>query len=211
MTQRVRSRTAGALLVGALLVAACTGISATTQPLTGQESSGVTAASPSALPSSTPAASSSPSSAGGGGPSSQPSPPKFNACKLLTNAQATAVNGGGYGDGVDDIVAKGQICVRQSASAHSSLTVELFVETTPADALVHYGALRASLAKFNPTAVSGVGTQAFIARSPNANSVTGGIYVLDGSNVFDIVYLQGAVPVDATLKLAALLVSGALG
>jgi hypothetical protein len=211
MTDSVHLRIAGALLVGALLVAACTGGAATTQPLTGQASGGVTAASPSALPSSAPAASASPSPAGGGGQSPQPSLPAINACNLLTNAQATAVNGGGYGDGVDNIVAKGQICVRQSASAHSSLTVELFVEATPAAALVRYAALRGSLAAYNPTPVSGVGTQAFIARSPNATIVTGGIYVLDGSNIFDIVYLQGSVPVDATLKLAALLASGALG
>lgn len=71
--------------------------------------------------------------------------------------------------------------------------------------------MKGSLSTLHPAPVSGVGDQAFIARSPSATPLTGGIYVLDGSKVFDVVYLGGAAPVDATLKLTALLVAGALG
>ena len=198
------------LVVATLIVAACTGSVATVPPVTGQASNAVNGPSPSPAPSLVPVASPSPSLAGGGGPSPEGSP-TFNACKLLTNAQATAINGGGYGDGVDHVVGSGQICVWQSASNHSSLTVELFVDPTAAFAQARFAALKNSLAKFHPADVSGVGDQAFIARSPSATSVSGGIYVLDGSKVFDVVYLGGSVPVDATLKLAAILVFGALG
>ena len=105
----------------------------------------------------------------------------------------------------------GQTCVWQSASNHSSVTVELFVDPTAAIAQARFAALKGSLAKLHPADVSGVGDLAFIARSPSGTIVTGGIYVLDGSKVFDVVYVGGSVPVDATLKIAALLVSGALG
>jgi hypothetical protein len=206
----IRLRTGGALLLGALLVAACAGSAATVQPVNGQASGSVVVPSASPSPSPAPAASPSPSLAGGGVPSPEDSAPAFNACNLLTNAQATAVNGGGYGDGVDHIVGPSQVCVRQSASAHSSLTIEVTVEPTSAAAQARFAALKGSLAKYNPVDVSGVGGQAFIARSQSATSVTGGIYVLDGVTSFNIVYLQGSVPVDATLKIAALLALGAL-
>ena len=195
-------RAAGVLVVATLLVAACTVSVATVPPVTGQASNAVNGPSPSPAPSLVPVASPSPSLAGGGGPSPEGSP-TFNACKLLTNGEATAVNGGGYGDGVDHVVGAAQLCVWQSASNHSSLTVEVFVDPTAAFAEARFAALKGSLAKFHPADVSGVGDMAFIARSPSATTVSGGIYVLDGSKVFDVVYLGGSVPVDATLKLAA--------
>ena len=206
----IRLRIGVALAVGALLVAACTSSVATAPPVNGQASNAVNGPSPSPAPSLAPAASPSSSPAGGGGPSPTGSP-TFNACKLLTNGEATAVNGGGYGDGVDHVVGAAQLCVWQSASNHSSLTVEVFVDPTAAFAQARFAALKGSLAKFHPADVSGVGDLAFIARSPSATSVSGGIYVLDGSKVFDVVYLGGSVPVDATLKIAAILVFGALG
>jgi len=210
MTGRIRLRIGGALLIGAVLLAACTGSVATAPPVNGQASGGASTATASPAPSAPPAASPSPSLAGGSGPSPEGSAPALDACKLLSNAQATSVNGGGYGDGAGHSVGPGHICVWQSASAHSSLTVELFIDPTPAVAQARFAALKGSLATYHPADVAGVGDLAFIARGPSATTVTGGIYVLDGSKVFDIVYLQGSAPVDARLKIVALLVLGAL-
>lgn len=116
----IRTRNWAALAAGALLVVACTGSVATPPALNGQASGGVVAPSTSVTPSPVPATSPSTSPAGGGAPSPSGSAPTVNACTLLMNAQATAVNGGGYGDGVDHTVGPGQICVWQSPSAHSS-------------------------------------------------------------------------------------------
>ncbi|HXX60481.1 MAG TPA: hypothetical protein VEI48_04215 [Candidatus Sulfotelmatobacter sp.] len=191
------------------LLAACSG-SATTASGTPVSGGGATPTVSTPAPTITPAATPTavPSPAGSAALGSLP--PGFNACTLLTAAQATAVNGSTYPAGVNHVLNGGFIeCVWQTPTPPSSITLQVLSTSGDTSAQEAYAKAEASVHGFSQTPVTGVGDEAEIARAP-AGVNTGGIYVRKGSLFFDVVYLGGTAPTDDGLTAAATLVLGNL-
>jgi hypothetical protein len=186
----------------ALALAACTsGSGATSPPTQPPATPAPTATAPTASPSPPPAAT----------PGASGTPIAIDPCSLLTNDQASAVNGVTYGDGVAHDMENGGVeCVWQSASAKASVTVQVVSAGNATKADADYVQALAALQGFATNDIPGVGDKAVIARASVGKLHTGGIYVRAGSVFYDVVYLQGKVPNDGVLKLAATLVLGAL-
>jgi hypothetical protein len=181
-------------------------------------------ASPSGAPGSSSPTSAATESAGPAG--SAPGPTSsggiggLHACSLLTVGQASQLNGVSYGSGVEHQLSAGAVpgvetaapksseCVWQ-ASGKGSVTLQVVADSSPAGADARLGTLKATLKGFAITSLSGFANGAFIARSKAALS-TGGIYAVDGSTFFDLVYLQGTTPGDSALQQSATTIMGSL-
>lgn len=197
------------MVVLAFVLGACSGTATTASgtPVSGGGASPtVSTPAPTATPVTTPTSVPSPS----GSAALMPLPPGFNACTLLTDAQASAVNASNYPPGVNHLLNSGFIeCVWQSPTPPSSITVQVLSTSGDTAAQEAYANAEASVHGFALTPVTGVGDEAEIARAP-AGVNTGGIYVRKGSMFFDVVYLGGTTPPDAALTTAATLVLGNL-
>ncbi|MFI5261720.1 MAG: hypothetical protein ACHQZR_04085 [Candidatus Limnocylindrales bacterium] len=209
---RSRSLVAACALI--LVLGACSSTTTPT-PVTGQTTTPSSASTPTAAP--TPAATPTPTASEALSSGSPGIPTAIDPCKLLTDAQASAVNGVTYGPGVSHAMNQGAVeCVWQNASAHASVTVQVLVASSVSDAESAWAESQAAIHGFNPTNVPNPtdGTpfadQAVIARAPSGTANTGGIYVREGVTYFDVVYLGGTAPSDGQLELAATLVLGAL-
>ena len=206
------SRSRIALVALTLALAACSGGTATTgasgTPVSGGGASPtVSTPAPTATPAATPTAVPSPS--GSAGLASLP--PGFNACTLLTDAQASAINGSSYPPGVNHLLNTGFIeCVWQTPTPPSSITVQVLSTSGDTSAQEAYAKAEASVHGFSLTPVPNFADEAEIARAPAGTANTGGIYVREGSIFFDVVYLGGTAPSDGALQGAATLVLGNL-
>jgi hypothetical protein len=216
-------------LVSGLAVIACTGgTPATGSPLPTTASSATTSPSasptvavrtltPSAATSPTPSASATAATSSnsptplGGGPSGSGVPVAIDPCSLLTNDQATAVNGVTYGDGVaHDMDNGGRECVWQSKSPAASVVVQIGQFPSVSEAQIAFGQAQAELAGAQVETLTGFADDAAIGRGAAAGLATGGIYVREGSTLFDVIYHQGTVPPDDQLKYFATLILGEL-
>ena len=198
-----------ALVALALVLGACSG-TATGTPVTGTPVTGggasatVSTPAPTATPTPTPV----PSPSGSAGLA--PLPSGFSACTLLTDAQASAVNGSSYPPGVNSVVNGGFIqCVWQTATPPSSVTVQVLSTSGDTSAQEAYTKAEAAAHGFILTPVANFADEAEIARAPGT-VLAGGIYVREGSIFFDVVYVGGTPPSDALLKGTATFVLGNL-
>jgi hypothetical protein len=169
-----------------------------------------TTAAPTATP--TPAPTQAPTAApSGGAPSAAATQFAGDPCALLTDAEASAVNGVTYGPGKKDAVPGGLVeCVRQSAVPPASVVVQVLIAPSVTDADKAYVLAQAALNGVSTSAVPNFADQAVIARASAGPYSTGGIYVQNGSTFFDVVYVGGTTPSDAALVHAATLVLGTL-
>lgn len=210
------SRSRLALVVLAVALGACSGTAATASgtPVAGgggSASAASTTPAPTAPPAPTPAPSSSGSEVIG------PVPSDFDPCTLLTPDQATAINGLSYGPGTAHVLHNGAVeCVWGHDSPPGSITVQVVVAASSDAAATAFANSQVDLHGFNPQPVPSFfqpatsDQKAVIARAPAGTISTGGIYVLDGTVFFDVVYLGGTAPSDGQLRVAALLVLGAI-
>ena len=192
------------------LLAACSG-SATTASGTPVSGGGATPTVSTPAPTTTPTATptSVPSPAGSAGLASLP--PGFDACTLLTAAQASGINGSSYPTGVNHVLNGGFIeCVWQTPTPPSSITLQVLATSGVTAAQEAYAKAKALANGFTLTAVANFADEAEIARAPSTTIKTGGIYVRKGSLFFDVVYLGGTAPTDDGLTAAATLVLGNL-
>lgn len=186
------------LLCGGLV--AC-GSSATTAPATGggvaTTAPVVTAAPSTVAPTDTPAASS----------TSQPSGTSaFNACSLLTDAEATALTT--VSDGPGHAITDQGVFECQWGPAAGFLDLAVNLEPDAANAKALYSARQTYWRTASPAQVPNLADMAFIARLLQAR--TGAIDVLHGTTFFELSFLNGTAPSDAQLKAAATLVTGRL-
>jgi hypothetical protein len=128
---------------------------------------------------------------------------------LLTDEQASAVNLVTYGPGQPEPLGPAVECVWQSSAPKASVTVQVAVLSNVAEAQAAYAEALASQ-DFAVKDVPNFGDKAAIARASAAGVLTGGIYVREGSIVFDVVYLNGTPPSDGLLTMTAYLVLGRL-
>jgi len=197
-----------AFLALALVLSACSGTATSSQPAATLGVSGPTASQVQATPTAT--ATATPSPAPSTSASLGPIPSGFDPCTLLSDQEASAVNGVTYGDGVMHVLNLGFVdCVWQSP-AGGSVVVQLLQAPSADLAQEAYVEAQATLHGFTLTTLSGFADEAVIARAPGGTVSTGGIYVRDGSTYFDVVYVGGTAPSDGALQLAATLVLGAL-
>jgi Protein of unknown function (DUF3558) len=199
-------RAAVALTV-ALTVAACSSSSASPSGTAGS-------APASAAASEAPAPTASPTPLSGGVQPSESvaaSQVAINPCTLLTDAEASDINGVSYGPGEVHPMSGGAVeCVWQNAPS-GSITLQLAIAADSATAQSAYTASLTDVQQAGAvTQVPGFADQAVIGRAPASVLNTGGIYVLDGKTFFDVVYLLGTTPSDDQLKYAATLVLGSL-
>ena len=218
----VRLSRAAAALAVALAVAACSSTGGSSPGdsvgvVTGTASPA--GASASAAATDTPAPTPSPTALSGGGqPSESPAPSSapasqvaINPCMLLTDAQASAINGVTYGPGAVHPLARAGVECVWSNSATGSITLQVAVAPDSATAKAAYTAALADVQQAGSVAqVPNIGDMAVIGRVPASIISTGGIYVLDGATFFDVVYLLGTVPSDTQLTDAATLILGEL-
>ena len=203
------SRSRIALVALILVLAACSGGTATTgasgTPVSGGGASPtVFTPAPTATPIVTPTPSPPPSASLG------PLPTDFDACTLLTNDEASAINGSSYPAGVNHVLNSGFIeCVWQTPTPPSSITVQVLATSGDTSAQEAYAEAQATLHGFALTPVPNFADEAVIARAPGGLP-TCGIYVRDGGTYFDVVSIGGTVPSDGALTLAATLVLGAI-
>lgn len=193
-------------LAALLALAACStgGASPSTQVAESSLTSTITPAT--ASPSATPSATPTPAPPAGGSQSA--APVAIHPCALLSSAQAGMVNGVSYGAGVEHPMSNGGVeCVWQNATVHASVTVQVVVWPSASEADAAYAEALAAAQGFSLVEVPGFADHATIAR---AGTLTGGIYVREGSIFFDVVYLRGAAPSPGQLKLTAELVLGGL-
>ncbi len=206
------SRSRIALVALTLVLAACSGGTATTgasgTPVTGGGASpSVSTPTPTPTPVTTPTPLPSPS----GSAAIAPLPSGFNACTLLTDAQAAAINASSYPPGVNHLLNSGFIeCVWQTPTPPSSITVQVLFTSGDTSAEEAYANNEAAAHGFALTPVANFADEAEIVRAPGGTVSTGGIYVREGSIFFDVVYLGGTVPSDDMLKGAATFVLGNL-
>ena len=202
--RRVRS----AALVGSfLLLAACSGSASPSLPQGG----GAPLTVPSASTSPSPSAESPSASASESAPASaSTAPTAVKPCHLLTNDQASQVNGVTYGDGTEHQLEHGLMqCTWANTSVHASVVVQVVLASGVTQAEADYAAAQAQNNGFAVERLTGFGDDAAIARAPS-NIKTGGIYVRKGDTVFDVVYLAGTAPSDDQLKAAATTILGEL-
>jgi hypothetical protein len=174
------------------------------------------AAAPTATPASTPTQGTAAPS--GGLPTAAATQFAGDPCSLLSDADASAVNGVTYGAGTVNTVPGGLVeCARQSASPPASLVVQVLIAPSVTDADKAYVLAQAALNGISTApvpsltaAVPSLADQAVIARASAGPYSTGGIYVQRGGTFFDVVYAGGTTPTDAALIQAATLVLGAL-
>ncbi len=203
---------AAAALTVALTVAACSSSSASPSGTAGS-------APASAAASEAPAPTASPTPLSGGvqpsesvaASSATASQVAINPCMLLTDAEASDINGVSYGPGEVHPMSGGAVeCVWQNAPS-GSITLQLAIAPDSATAQAAYtGSLTDVQQAGAVTQVPGFADMAVIGRAPASVLNTGGIYVLDGKTFFDIVYLLGTTPSDDQLKYAAKQVLGSL-
>lgn len=206
------SRSRVALVALAFVLGACSGGTGTTgatgTPVTG---GGASATVSTPAPTATPVATSAPTASASASPFAGPLPSGFNPCTLLTDAQASAVNGVTYGPGTVHGLNNGSLeCVWGSTSPSASVVVQVAIWPTATLADATYTETLAALHGFSVIEVPNFADKAAIARAPGGTVSTGGIYVKDGILWFDVVYLKGTAPSDGQLTLAATLVLGAL-
>ncbi len=222
----MRLATRALLLAATVLAAGCGGGSTLSTSPSAQPSSVAPAASgtssPSAQPSPVPSASTaaSASAAASAAPAASPGSGVLDPCGLLTADEASQVNGASYGAGVahplqasafpglETTAPASAECVWQEPG-HASVTLQVVADASPAAASARLGALKSSLKTFAVSDLASFADGAFIARTTSSIS-TGGIYAIDGSTLFDIVYLQGSAPDNAALQHWAILVLGSL-
>jgi hypothetical protein len=226
----MRLATRALLLAATVLAAGCGGGPApSTSPSAPPPSVALAAAgtsSPSAQPSPVPSAvpsasaSAAESAAPSAAPAASPGSGVLDPCSLLTADEASQVNGASYGAGVahplqasafpglETTAPASAECVWQQPG-HASVTLQVVADASPAAASARLGALKSGLKTFAISDLASFADGAFIARTTSSLS-TGGIYVVTGSTLFDIVYLQGSAPDDAALQHWAILVLGSL-
>jgi len=203
--RRVRS----AALVGSFVfLAACSG-SASPSPTLGGGAP-LTLPSPSSSPTASGESPSATASEGASPSGGSPAPVAIHPCQLLTNEEASQVNGATYGDGTESDMGNGGLaCVWQNSSVHASVTVQIVLASGITQAEQDYATAQAQSHGFAVENLSGIGDAAAIARAPAVVN-TGGIYVRRGDTVFDVVYLMGTAPSDDQLKAAATTIIGEL-
>jgi hypothetical protein len=194
--------TAVLLLCGGL--AAC-GSSATTAPVAG---GGVASSSPAApstvAPTDTPATGSTPQPSG----TTPGSGSAFNACSLLTDAEATAVTTVSYGPGhafTEQGVFK---CLWATTASTGMLTLAVNLEPDAASANGLYARAQTYWRGATSPAQVPNADMAFLAG--NVQARTGEIAVLHGTTLFELSFLNGTFPTRAQLEAAAALVTGRL-
>jgi len=226
MRAGIDGRALGFVLLGGLAVIACGGgTTATGSPAptsspaptaspTSSSTIAVQTLTPSAATSPTPSASATSSTSPtplGGGPSGSSSPLALDPCSLLTNDQASAVNGVSYGAGVSHVMGtSGVECVWQSSSPPASVTVQVAQFPSVSEAQIAFAEQRAEQNGFQIEKLTGFADEAVIARAAGGGLSTGGIYVREGATFFDLVYLNGTVPSDDNLKGYAQIILGNL-
>jgi hypothetical protein len=196
----------GVLLLCGGLVAAC-GSSATTAPATGggvattAPVASVTAAPSTVAPTDTLAASSTPQPSG----TTPGSPSAFNACSLLTDAEATAVTTVSYGPG-HAFTEQGVFECQWATTGMLDLAVNLEPDAASAKAL--YTTRQTYWRGATSPAHVPNADMAFLAG--NVQARTGEIAVLHGTTFFELSFLNGTFPTAAQLLAAATLVTGRL-
>jgi hypothetical protein len=210
-----------AVLGLALILAACGGTASVSPTPSASSSPSIGSPSPVASPPLQVGTSAPSASGASASPSAKASAGPVHACALLTDAEASQVNGATYGPGVEHAGASGAVpgsetspppsslCVWQNAAPIASVTVEVVIDANADAANARLAALRASLASFSITDLTDFADGGFIARSTNILA-TGGIYVREGTTFLDIVYLLGTAPDDNALRHAATLALGRL-
>ena len=203
------SRSRIALVALILVLAACSGGTATTgasgTPVTGGGASPSVSLRPRRRP--RPMATPTPMPSPSGSASLAPLPTDFDACTLLTDDQAAAINGSSYPAGVNHLLNSGFIeCVWQTPTPPSSITVQVLATSGDTSAQEAYAKAQATVHGFALTPVPNFARRGRDRSRPRWTATTGGIYVRDGSIFFDVVYLGGTVPSDGALTLAATLV-----
>ena len=204
-----------AVLTIAALLGACSGsssgASARAAAVSSLTASQVTA-SPTATPAVTPVAS--PTGVGSG---PQPTPGSVDPCTLLTSAEASGLIGTKLPAGISEVVAPARVCTFRAGTRE----VRLFLWPPAPDAdtaKAYYDAARAEALSKLPTEFPGVQVHqadltlfdrsAYVSGSGSIGSVSA-IYVVDGTQAFEIFCALAACSVDA-LTGGATLVAGRL-
>ena len=159
-------------------------------------------------PTATPQPVATPTPARGGG--GQLTPGNIDPCTLITGNEVALVSGYAPGAGVSREVGPERECV--FGDGFVTVSVALRQGVDPAAAKAYYDADKALIPpSFTITELPTFHGGAVIARRPDLDGQDSGIYVIDGSNVFNLVCVMMRPPCgDDQLEAGAIFVAGRL-
>ena len=161
-----------------------------------------------ASPSATPVPSASPEASSGDVASGKPTAGPTDPCSTLTQAEASQLIGVALGPGKRQAADPDTICTW--AKGTSEVKVFLTAPTTPAAAKAYYEAHKSEVPEgAHLTELPDFFDGSVIAKGTLPNGTIGGIFVIDGTNFFELYCGMPACSDDA-LKSGAQLVSGRL-
>jgi hypothetical protein len=189
----------------ALVLGGCTGSGAATQAPSPVAAGTLRATlAPTASPTTEPVTS--PSASSGGVTGGQLTPSPIDPCSLMTAAEASQLDGVTLGAGTSTVVGSLRVCT--FAAGTTEVKIFLAALTDPAAAQAYYDTEKAQVpAEFQVTDLPGFFDRAAIGRT-SAVSISG-IFVLDGSNFFEL-YCGLPACSDDALKSGATLIGGRL-
>jgi hypothetical protein len=169
---------------------------------------GCAAPTASTTPTATPQLVATPTPAGGGG--GQLTAGNIDPCTLMTDNEVLMVSGYLTGPGVSKVVGPARECLFGYVGQDVWVSVSLWQGVDPAAARAYFDANKALIPpSFTITELPTFHGGAVIARSPDPED--SGIYVIDGSNVFNVVCVLMRPPCsDVQLKAGATFVAGLL-
>ena len=146
--------------------------------------------------------------AGGGG--GQLTLGNIDPCALMTTEEVAMVSGYNTGPGISKVVGPARECLFGYVGQDVWVTVSLWQGVDPAAATTYYDANKALIpTSFTTTQLPTFHGGAVIARSPDPEDA--GIYVIDGSNVFNVACVLMRPPCsDEQLEAGANFVVGRL-
>ncbi len=171
---------------------------------------GLTAVNTTATPSPTPhpGATPTPTPGGGGGPTATPG--TIDPCSLLTQQEASTLEGGvAVGPGTPGGAGVARLCVYSDESTHTSVTVGVAQTPSAADAEAALADEQHDLTGFVITQLPKFADGGLLARKSEATLDAAGQYARDGATFFFVTGSNPA-PSDGALNVAALLVLGSL-